>query len=110
MGVAVTPLTKWQWLLAFVCVGLGSMIGAFLWQVLFSLLSPTFTRLLVMGSLLGFCAGVVGFLMWLRLMLAHMFWLKIWIIASPLLLSSLLFLPLPPILSLLLLWCFSILF
>ncbi len=110
MGIAVTPLTKRQWLLLFAGSGISSFTGAFFWHTLFSLLVSSFLSLLVLCCILGLCAGVVGLLMWLRLLLAHWFWLTIWVIASPLFLSSLVLLPVLPLISFPLIGSVSILF
>ncbi len=108
--MGVTPLTKRQWFLSFVSLGISAVIGAFFWYTLFSLLSPHFMHLLVIGILLGFSLLMLSFLIWLRLMLAHFVWLKVWMILSPLAVSSMVLLPLSPLVSLPLVWCISLLF
>jgi len=107
--MGVTPLTKQQWVLAFIGSAISSGIGACWWYALFSLLSPHFMHILSIGILLGFGLLLLSFLVRLRLMLAHLMWLKIWMSLSPLALSSMVLLPLAPMIVFPLIWCLSML-
>src|SRR5260370_32213701 len=87
-SVGVTPLTRREWLFYCLSAAITTGIGVFLWAVVFSLLSPHFIYPVLIGSIVTFSAILLCILMWLRYIFSHLFWLKLWTIATPLLLSS----------------------
>src|SRR5690348_7940250 len=103
--MGVTPLTRSQWLLACVYLTISASIGAVVWYAFSSLVFSHFPRLLVVSLVLSLMLGALCLLMWTRLLLAHRFWLHIWLMAAPLVLSSSILLPVSPLIVLPLLWC-----
>lgn len=89
---------------------LSSLLGACVWYVLSSLLVPHFTRIVVLSSILGVSLCIICLLIVARLLFAHVFWLKLWVIAAPMVLSSCVLLPIHITLALLLVWCLLFLF
>src|SRR5690242_1309137 len=99
MGVTVTPLTKREQLLYCMSTGFSAIIGMFMWRAVFSMLSPHVMYPLLIGSIVGLTIFLICVLMWLRLMFAHLFWLKLWTLAAPLVISSMIVLPIHPMIA-----------
>jgi type IV secretion system protein VirD4 len=108
--VGVTPLTKQEWLLHCLMAVLSASIGAFVWHVAFLLLSPHVPSLILLVSIAGLNLLLVCVLLWLRLQLAHLSWLKLWTLAAPVALASSMIFPPHLVIVIPLAWTITLLF
>ena len=105
----VTPLTQREWSQFFLIGGISTVTGAIFWHVVFSLLSGHFTYAVLLGSITAISILLICMLLWLRLILSHLVWLKLWTIAAPLILTGSVIFPVNPLLTQPLMFCLSIL-
>lgn len=106
----VTPLTRQEWTRNIFLAGVSTITGAFFWHTVFTLLSPHVVYPVLIGSIAAFSILLTCILMWLRLIFSHHVWLKLWIIAAPLIISSVFVSPIHPALAIFQSWSISILF
>ena len=93
MAATVTPLGKKEWSLIFVCVSIFFLSGALAWHMVSVILFPQPLTLLLLSGIFSLSGIALFMLVWLRLMLAHVLWLKTWVIAAPVVGSSIILLP-----------------
>ncbi len=95
--MGVTPLTKRHWFFFCALVFSCSILAAFLWSVVSTLIAanPLVTPIRI--SIVGVCAFFLFFLFWLRFWLARNTWVSLWVYASPWLLTSSILLPILPL-------------